>query len=188
MPSNVSAPMTSHVPAPITNMVSAPMSSIVSAPMPSIVSAPMANKVPAPMPSIVPAPTSTQSSPVYFQAIDPQQTYYIQYQVVPELPYNTAASPTSTELSLATTSCSEGSPCPSLDTASTSSFSSSASEISPKPEKKKRVYKNYAKVRVDNNAACERYRQNKKKRENAKKCELKMLKEQNEKLNKRYKE
>merc|ERR1740131_894222 len=159
-------------------MVPVPMPSNVSPPMPNIVS----------MASTVSAPTSTQSSPVYFQAIDPQQTYYIQYQVVPELPYVTAASPTYTELSLATTSCSEGSPCPSLDTASTSSFSSSASEISPKPEKKKRVYKNYAKVRVDNNAACERYRQNKKKRENAKKCELKMLKEQNEKLNKRYKE
>merc|ERR1740131_375421 len=135
-------------------MVPVPMPSNVSPPMPNIVS----------MASTVSAPTSTQSSPVYFQAIDPQQTYYIQYQVVPEFPYDTAASPTSTELSLATTSCLEGSPCPSLDTASTSSFSSSASEISPKPEKKKRVYKNYAKVRVDNNAACERYRENKKKR------------------------
>jgi len=100
------------------------------------------------------------------------------------LPSTSATSP---QLTFEVTSEGSSSPSPSLDTASTSSYSS-ASELSPRPQKKKRFYRNPAKVRDDNNRACERYRIRKKDKEEALNKELEMLKEQNKQLNERYKE
>merc|ERR1712200_120353 len=103
---------------------------------------------------------------------------------VSELPSTSATSP---QIAIEVPSEGSSSPSSSPDTASTSSYSS-ACELSPRPQKKKRFYRNYAKVRDDNNRACERYRIRKKEKEEALNKELEMLEKQNKQLNQRFKE